>query len=115
MLRKLHKLREEFPFELSSSDPDTRHVLFERRRRQLEAELSDSPSKILKGESRSLGRLCLTGLLRPLPRMQYQVLPVFYTRECPALGYLGQGNLGPVIRTATPSDNTAHSVRPYRS
>lgn len=39
MLRKLHKLREEFPFELSSSAPDTRHGLFERQPRQLETEL----------------------------------------------------------------------------
>lgn len=51
MLRKLHKLREEFPIELSSSAPDTRHGLFERRPRQLDAELSTSNTAIQAGFS----------------------------------------------------------------
>lgn len=45
MLRELHKLREEFPFELSSSAPDTRHGLFERRPRQLETELFNNQQR----------------------------------------------------------------------
>lgn len=46
MLRELHNLREEFPFELSSSAPDTRHGLFERRPRQLEAELFNDQRRL---------------------------------------------------------------------
>lgn len=50
--RELHKLREEFPSELSSSAPDTRHALFERRPRQPEAELVSNQHRTM-GESRS--------------------------------------------------------------
>lgn len=49
MLRELHNLREEFPFELSSSAPDTRHGLFERRPRQLEAELFNDQRRLQRG------------------------------------------------------------------
>lgn len=48
MLRELYNLREEFPFELSSSAADTRHGLFERRPRQLEPELFNDQRRLSK-------------------------------------------------------------------
>lgn len=92
MLRKLHKLREEFPFELSSSAPDTRHGLFERQPRQLETELFNIQRRFQE-ESSQLEQALLSDIAitqasavdSMLASRQY--CSTVCRREWPVLGY----------------------------
>lgn len=114
MLRKLHKLREEFPFQLSSSAPDTRHGLFERQPRQLETELFNNPRRF-QAEFSQLEQVLLSEVAHLLcSGFNVSISPVSSEDENDHFLDMGPGQ-DPIICTATPSNTTAHTVRPYRS